>query len=56
VLVVVDAALLVDVSELQIEPRLAGADLQDALEQFVEVVSAEGLVQLEPLCAASVGT
>jgi hypothetical protein len=48
-LVVVDAALLVDVGDLQVEPPLAGADLPDPLEQLVEVVLAEALVQLEPL-------
>jgi hypothetical protein len=31
-LVVVDAALFVDVGDLQVEPPLAGADLPDALE------------------------
>ena len=39
--VVVDAALLVDVGDLQVEAALAGADLADALEQLVEVVLAE---------------
>jgi hypothetical protein len=48
-LVVVDAALLVDVGDLQVEAPLAGADLPDPLEQLVEVVLAEALVQLEPL-------
>src|ERR1041385_872870 len=49
VLVVVDAALLVNVGDLQVEPSLAGADLTDPLEQLVEVVPAEALVQLQPL-------
>ena len=48
-LVVVDAALLVNVGDLQVEPPLAGADLTDPLEQLVKVVPAEALVQLEPL-------
>jgi hypothetical protein len=43
-LVVVDAALLVDVGDLEVEPPLAGADLPDPLEQLVEVVLAEALV------------
>jgi hypothetical protein len=38
---VVDAALLVDVGDLEVEAALAGADLADALEQFVEVVVAQ---------------
>jgi hypothetical protein len=49
VLVVVDAALLVDVGDLQVEAALAGADLTDPLEQLVEVVLAEAFVQLQPL-------
>ena len=49
VLVVVDAALLVDVGDLQIEPPLAGPDLADAFQKLVEVVLAEPLVQLQPL-------
>jgi hypothetical protein len=49
VLVVVDAALLVDVGDLEVEAPLAGADLADSLEQLVEVVLAEALVQLQPL-------
>jgi hypothetical protein len=47
--VVVDAALLIDVRDLQVEPALAGSDLADPFEQFVEVVLAEALVQLQPL-------
>ena len=49
VLVVVDAALLVDVGDLEVEAALAGADLADALEQLVEVVLAEARALLEPL-------
>ena len=47
--VVVDAALLVDVGDLQVEAALAGPDLADALEQLVEVVLAEPPVELQPL-------
>ena len=45
---IVDAALLVDVGDLEVEAPLAGADLADALEQFVEVVLAEARALLEP--------
>jgi hypothetical protein len=47
--VVVDAALLVDVGNLQVEPPLARPNLADAIEQLVEVVFPKPLVQLESL-------
>jgi hypothetical protein len=47
--VVVDAALLIDVGDLEAEATLAGADLADALQQFVEVVLAETRALLEAL-------
>jgi len=49
VFVVVDAALLVDIRDLEVEAPLAGANLADALEELVEVVLAKPLVQLEAL-------
>ena len=45
----IDAALLVDVGDLQVEPTFACPDLPDALEQLVEVVLAESLVELQAL-------
>ena len=47
-LVVVDAALLVDIGDLEIEPPFAGTDLADALQKLVEVVFAETLIELQP--------
>lgn len=47
--VVVDAALLVNVGDLQVEVPLARADLANAFEKLVEIVLAKALVQLEPL-------
>ena len=49
VLVVVDAALLVDIGDLQVEAPFAGPDLPDTFQQLVKIVLAEPLTLLEPL-------
>jgi len=47
ILVVVDAALFVDVGDLQVKRRSLASYLADALQEFVEVVFAETPVQLQ---------
>lgn len=46
ILVVVNAALLVNVRNLEIEPSLACSDLANPLEQIVEIILSKPLVQL----------
>jgi len=47
--VIVDAALFVDVGDLQIKSPLARPNLADAIEQFLEVIFAKPLIKLQPL-------
>jgi hypothetical protein len=49
VAVVVDTALLVNIRDLQVEAALAGTNLPNPLQQFIEVILAESLALLQTL-------
>ena len=44
---VINAALFVDISDLQIEAAFTGADLTNPFEQFIEVIWSKALIQLK---------
>lgn len=46
---VIDAALLIDIGDLQIEAPFARPDFADALEQFIEIILGKTLAGLQPL-------
>ena len=48
ILVVVDAALLIDIGDFEVETPLAGADGANPLKELIEIVLAETLALLKP--------
>jgi len=52
-LVVINAALLVNISDLEVEAPLAGSDFSNSFEQFIKIILAKTLALFEPFIVQS---